>query len=89
MDTPATVPPRRRPGSGPTPRLPRLRLDTVTRVRQEIARVYVEARHKRLDVQDAARLANILALVGRLIEGAELERRIQVLERARTGQGRP
>ena len=59
------------------------RLDTVTRVRREPARLYREARAGRLDVGDASRLAHILQILGRMIEGAELEARVEALERAR------
>ena len=68
----------------PAPRRTRVgRLDTVTNVRRELVRVYVEARQGRLDVVEASRLGNILAIIGRLIEGADLEPRIAELERAR------
>jgi hypothetical protein len=75
-------------GSGADPPLPRVQLDSLERVRREMARLYVEGKHGRRDAQDVSRLANVLALIGRLIEGADLERRIEALERARAGQGR-
>jgi hypothetical protein len=58
----------------------RARLDTPAKVRRELCLLYHEARHGRLDVLDASRMANILALVGRLLEGAELEERLAALE---------
>lgn len=61
------------------PPLPRVRLDTLERVRREMARLYVEAKHGRRDVQDASRLANILGMIGRFIEGGEVERRMDEL----------
>lgn len=59
------------------------RLDSVRSVRREIARLYREARAKQLDVADASKLGNLLFLVGRLIEGQELEARISALEKTR------
>ena len=70
--------------AGPPPH-PRARLDTVRRVRREMARVYAEARDGRRPVGDAARLAYILVQIGRMIDGAELERRIEALEQGRAG----
>jgi hypothetical protein len=63
-----------------TPRYPRIRLDSLDRVRREMAKLYVEAKQGGRDVQDASRLANILSMIGRLIEGGELEKRLQALE---------
>lgn len=65
--------PRRKPNVG--------RLSTLTSVRQEMARVYREARHRETSVQEAGRLAFILSLIGKLIEGADLEKRIAEVER--------
>jgi hypothetical protein len=66
-----------------------VQLDSLERVRREMARLYTEGKHGRRDAQEVSRLANVLALIGRLIEGADLERRVEALERARAGQGRP
>lgn len=66
-------------GSGtPAPRVGRL--DTLPRCRRELARLYRDARGGRLDAQTAARLASIVAMIGRLIEGGELEARLAALE---------
>jgi hypothetical protein len=70
----------------PTPRLSRVRLDSVERVRRELARIYVEAREGRRDVQDASRLANMLSLLARMIEGASFEERLAAVERAQAGE---
>ena len=56
----AAIPPRGR-------RL-RLPLRTLDDVQAEMARLYRQAKAGRLPVADASRLANILALLGRLIE---------------------
>ena len=68
-------------GLGEDPPPPRARLDTMARVRRELARVYREARAGRLDVADASKLANILQIMGRMIETSEVETRLDALER--------
>jgi hypothetical protein len=68
-------------GLGEDPPLRRARLDTMARVRRELARVYREARAGRLDVADASKLANILQIMGRMIETSEVEARLDALER--------
>jgi hypothetical protein len=45
-----------------------------------VARVYLAARDGERDVADASRLANMLSIIARTLEGAELERRIGALE---------
>src|SRR3954447_13193089 len=60
---------------------PRARLDTMVRVRRELARVYREARVGAIDVADASKLANILQIMGRMIETSEVEARLDVLEK--------
>jgi hypothetical protein len=67
----------------------RHRLDTLPRCRREVARLYAEAREGRLDAQTASRLASIVALAARMIEGAELEERIARMERAMRQKGGP
>ena len=58
----------------------RLRLNTSDDVKAEMARLYREGKAGTRDVSDVSRLANVLALLGRLIEGSELERRLTALE---------
>ena len=62
---------------------PRLRcpLRTIDDVRAELARLYRDAKAGRRDVSDASRLANMLFILGRMIEGAEFEARLEKLER--------
>jgi hypothetical protein len=64
----------------PIERRVRAKLDTLGDVRREMAKLYRMARAETLDVQDAARLANILMLIGRLIEGSDIEARVEALE---------
>jgi hypothetical protein len=61
--------------------LPRTRLDTVNRVRQELARLYVEGKHGWRDPQDVTRLASVLSIIARLIEGSSLEQRLEAMEK--------
>ena len=58
------------------------RLNTVAGVRREICRLYRDAREGVLQVGDASKLANILYIAGRLLEGQELEERVRKLEEA-------
>lgn len=75
--------------SGDPPSRLRLKLSTVGDVSRELARLYREAKAGRRDVADASKLANMLSTLGRLIEGAELERRVEELERRQGGQQAP
>ena len=83
------VPGRADPGKLGPPPSPRLRITLATAedCRRELARLYREARGKRLDVADASRLANILQIMSRLIENSDLEARILALEEV-TKKGR-
>jgi hypothetical protein len=49
-------------------------------VQSQLARLYREARSGSIRVEDASRLANILAILGRMIGDSDLEARIAVLE---------
>ena len=65
-----------------SPYTPRVgRLDTPSRCRRELARVYREARQGTLATQDATRLANILYLVARLAELDTLDDLAQRMDR--------
>ncbi len=66
----------------------RTRLLTIGDVKKELARLYREARAGQVDSQAASRLANMLSILGRLIEGSDLERRLEELEKALDEQGR-
>ena len=66
MGVPGAAAATRRKASAETPRLPRVQLDSLERVRREMARLYTEAKHGQRPAQDASRLANILALIGRI-----------------------
>ncbi len=66
-------------GALPPVRL-RLRLNTIDDVKAEMARLYREGKAGTRDVSDVSRLANVLSLLGRLIEGSDLEKRLLKLE---------
>ncbi len=67
-----------------TPRL-RLKLNSIDDVKAEMARLYREGKAGTRDVSDVSRLANVLALLARMIEGSDLERRIAALEGGNDG----
>lgn len=58
----------------------RAKLDTVGNVSKELAKLYREARSGIIDVSDASKLANILAIMSRIIADSDLEQRIEILE---------
>lgn len=66
-------------GEGREPRL-RLPLKTIDDVKAEMARLYREGKAGRRDVSDVSKLANVLSLLGRLIEGVDLAARVEALE---------
>ena len=68
--------------TSPSPRL-RCRLRTIDDVRAELARLYRGAKAGQRDISDASKLANMLSILGRMIEGAELEARVERLEDSR------
>ncbi len=65
--------------SAAPPRM-RLKLKTIDDVRAEMARLYREGKAGLRDVADVSRLANVLSLLGRLIEGSDLEKRLTAIE---------
>lgn len=59
----------------------KIRLDTIRHVRREISTLYHEGKNGHRDVGDVARLAHVLSIAGRLIEGTELRQRVEMIER--------
>ena len=57
-------------------------LKTLPDVRREMARVYREMRRGRLETQDATRMTYVLTQIAKIIQTAELEARIEAVERA-------
>lgn len=71
--------------SGATPRPARrkafrAKLTTIGDVQSQLARLYREARSGTIKVEDASRLANILAILGRMVADTDLENRLAELE---------
>lgn len=66
----------------PVPSRYRAKLDTIHDVKREIAKVYREARSGVVDVQDATKLTWCLQALGKVIEGSDIEKRIELLEKA-------
>jgi hypothetical protein len=66
----------------PTPKGTRYRckLDTLADVKREMARIYREARTELIDTQTASKQVWILQSIGKVIEGSDLEKRIEQLE---------
>ena len=58
----------------------RCKLNTMSDVKSEMAKVYREARSGLVDVQDATKLTWCLQAVAKVIEGSDLEKRIEILE---------
>jgi hypothetical protein len=55
-------------------------LETATDVKREAGKLYRAARRGEVPAADASRLASVLALILKVIEGADLETRIAALE---------
>ena len=67
-------------GEKASPPRVRIKLTTVKDVARELGRLYREARTGQVKTQDASRLANMLFIMSRLIEGGDLEARLDALE---------
>ena len=72
----------------PTPRRRGPVLETLPDVRREMARVYRQMRHGRIDTQDATRMTYVLTQIAKIIQTAELDARVAAVERA-LGSRRP
>jgi len=59
---------------------PRTALTRLEHVRDELARVYRQARTGKIETQDATRLTYILVNLSKIIESSDLEERIRTLE---------
>lgn len=64
----------------PSPMEKRVKLKTVSDVSREMAKLYREARNRKIDVADASKLANMLSILSRILETSELEKRVEQLE---------
>ena len=59
----------------------RAKLDTMQDVRREMAKVYRESRSGVVEIVDGTKLVWMLQAVGKVIEGSDLEKRIEILEK--------
>jgi hypothetical protein len=58
----------------------RCKLDTLQDVKREMAKVYRESRSELIDPAAATKLVWVLQAVSKVIEGSDLEKRIEALE---------
>jgi predicted transcriptional regulator len=68
-------------GKPGTPPYKRVTLSEARHVRAELAKLYREARQGKVDVTDASKLANMLQILYRIIEGSDLEKRLEEIEK--------
>jgi hypothetical protein len=73
----------------PLGRPPRIRLDSLIRVRTEMARLYREGRDGERDVVEARQLAAILSMIAKILSDGELETRLEALEKALAERAAP
>ena len=59
---------------------PRTALTKLEHVRDELARVYRQARTGKIETSDATRLTYILVALTKVIESSDLEKRVEALE---------
>ena len=76
MKTPAS---RAQPEATRIPRL-RCKLQTIADARRELSKIYREGKAGTRDIGDVSRLANVLFIFARLVEGDAIERRLTKLE---------
>lgn len=65
----------------PAGRIQSTPLSRLSEVRYELSKLYREARNGKINVSDATRLAYLLQVLAKIIEGSDLERRIEALEK--------
>ena len=58
----------------------RCKLNTLGDIKSEMAKLYREARSGVIDIQDGTKLTWMLQAVAKVIEGSDLEKRIEALE---------
>lgn len=73
----------------PTPRRRKPKLTTLDGVRTEMSRIYREMESGKRDSGEGGRLIYALIAIGKVLEVADLERRVDELERRRAGRQLP
>lgn len=71
-------------GAAPPSRV-RCPLNTIDNVKAELARLYRDGKAGKRDITEVSKLANVLSILGRLIEGADIEDRLARLEQPEKG----
>lgn len=56
------------------------RLHQLKSVKQELGHIYRQAKIGEIDISDASKLANILQILARIIQGTDIEDRLSALE---------
>lgn len=69
--------------ASPPPKRRQFRLTSLSAVRKEMAGVYAAVRNGEIDSTEGARLTYMLSSIGKIIVDAELEKRIEALEKLR------
>ena len=65
----------------------RCKLNTLDDIQVEMARIYREAKAGTRSVSDVTKLAYVLSLKARMIEGADFERRMAIVETLKPEKG--
>lgn len=63
-------------------------LTKMAHVRTELSKLYREARTGKIDISDATKLTFMLQVLAKIIEGGEMEKRIEALEQAQPEGGK-
>lgn len=80
MDTEDETQSRSSVGSSARPGRIRIPLRNLDEVQRELARLYRDMRGGAIETQDGSRLANVLQILARVIDGGEIERRLAAIE---------
>ncbi|MDT3669527.1 MAG: hypothetical protein ROZ37_04230 [Aromatoleum sp.] len=73
---------RSRAADGLRPGRVRIPLRNLDEVQRELARLYRDMRGGVIESQDGSRMANVLQILARVIEGGQIEARLTALEEA-------
>lgn len=60
----------------------RVPLRNLDEVQRELARLYRDMRSGQIETQDGSRMANVLQILARVIDGGQIEQRLAALEEA-------
>lgn len=76
-----------KPDAAPRQRTAPIKLDTLRNIRDELGRIYREARAEKLPTQDATRLAFLLGQIRETVVLMDLESRIAAIEERSASNG--